>query len=170
MPRDKEKAKKWRKDWIEKNKERLLPLWAAYRQENRARILATKKRCYYASREKTLATQRTWRDTHPKESWMRAVRKSAQLRAKSRGLPWDENLLIQTPDVCPVLGVVMDYGRKGTGKVQPNSPSLDRLIPHLGYVNGNVVTISHRANSIKNAGSAAEHEAIAIFMRAHGCL
>ena len=40
------------------------------------------------------------------------------------------------------------WGRTGVG-YHPERPSLDRIIPELGYVKGNVVFISMRANSIK---------------------
>ena len=37
------------------------------------------------------------------------------------------------------------------------SPSLDRLLPHLGYVKGNIIVISHRANAnAKNCASVDE--------------
>lgn len=54
---------------------------------------------------------------------------------------------IVIPDVCPVLGVKLEKGREsGTD----NSPSLDRIVPALGYVPGNIRIISNRANRIKN--------------------
>jgi len=48
---------------------------------------------------------------------------------------------------CPLLGVEMI---KGIGHLLQSSPSLDRIIPELGYIKGNVMFISHRANTIKN--------------------
>jgi hypothetical protein len=40
-----------------------------------------------------------------------------------------------------------------------NSPSVDRLIPDLGYVEGNVVICTHKANSVKQDLTLAEVEA-----------
>jgi hypothetical protein len=51
-------------------------------------------------------------------------------------------------DKCPVFQTVFDWGldKKGYTKERP---SLDRIVPELGYVKGNVVFISNWANSIK---------------------
>lgn len=69
---------------------------------------------------------------------------SAKARALKEGLPFDitEDDL-EIPDVCPVLGIPF-------GKSQwYDSPSLDKLIPNLGYVKGNIVVVSARANNLK---------------------
>ena len=57
---------------------------------------------------------------------------------------------IVIPEVCPILGVQL---RTGWGKGRNNKDtcaSLDRIIPELGYVKGNVIVVSYRANRIKN--------------------
>ncbi len=55
------------------------------------------------------------------------------------------------PDVCPVLGISL-YPGTGRGPGH-NAPSLDRIVPALGYVPGNVQVISHLANSMKRDAS-----------------
>lgn len=50
---------------------------------------------------------------------------------------------IDVPWVCPALGRL--FTRTGI-----YAPTLDRLIPTLGYVPGNVYVISKRANRIKS--------------------
>lgn len=67
------------------------------------------------------------------------------------------------PAVCPILGVALKIS--DTGKASDNSPSLDRIIPSMGYVKGNVAVISHRANVIKSFGTIEEHEKIIHYMR-----
>lgn len=80
--------------------------------------------------------------------------RNARWRAVRRGLPFTitkEDIVI--PVLCPVLGIPLRrrVGKKGP---TPNSPSLDCLDPRLGYVPGNVVVISHVANTAKgNLGS-----------------
>lgn len=89
----------------------------------------------------------------------------ARRRAKRKNLPFslnEETLLI--PEKCPVLGI--DLGRNGDNKFPlPNSPSLDKVIPALGYVDGNVNVISFRANDVKKDATAEEHEKIAFYIR-----
>ena len=47
---------------------------------------------------------------------------------------------------------------KNTSKGKPSegSPSLDRIIPEKGYVKGNVIIVSHKANTIKSDASPKE--------------
>lgn len=47
---------------------------------------------------------------------------------------------------CPITRQLFE---KGKGKCGPQSMSLDRIIPELGYVSGNIAIISHLANTIK---------------------
>lgn len=72
----------------------------------------------------------------------------AKLRAKQKGVPFDiapEDVII--PDVCPVFGFPFEYNNPS------KTASLDRIIPELGYVKGNIAVISMKANSMKNSGS-----------------
>lgn len=91
--------------------------------------------------------------------------RNARHRSEKRGLPFDltlddlEPLLVPR---CPVLGIRMvpASGRKGPSE---QSPSLDRIVPEKGYVRGNVVIISGRANRIKSDATCAELSALADF-------
>jgi len=47
---------------------------------------------------------------------------------------------------------------KGEKKHTPNSPTLDRLVPELGYVKGNIRVISYKANAMKSDASIQEIE------------
>jgi hypothetical protein len=73
----------------------------------------------------------------------------AQSRAKERGHEFNLELSdIHIPTHCPVLGIslVVHKGRSGGN---PNSPALDRIDNNKGYVKGNVMVVSHRANMMK---------------------
>ncbi len=48
--------------------------------------------------------------------------------------------------ICPVLGIKMEVGDKNRNV---NSPSIDKIIPEKGYVPGNVIIVSMKANRIK---------------------
>jgi len=65
------------------------------------------------------------------------------------------------PTVCPVLGVPIEYGASRSGAANPYGPSLDRIIPRLGYVPGNVRIVSVRANLLRNDGTAEELRLVA---------
>ena len=71
----------------------------------------------------------------------------AKLRAKRDGVPFAIKVTdILIPERCPILGIRLVRGK---GHPLPCSPSLDRIVPALGYVVGNVAVISHRANRLK---------------------
>ena len=72
---------------------------------------------------------------------------SAKKRAKKADV--DFNIAfsdIVIPDKCPVLGIKISMSNT---KIRDDSPTLDRIIPQLGYVKGNIAVISCRANKIK---------------------
>jgi hypothetical protein len=68
-------------------------------------------------------------------------------------------------DVCPILGIPLIISK---GKLSDNSPSIDRIDPSKGYVPGNVVVISNRANVIKSYGTLEEHRKIVNFLELAG--
>lgn len=81
--------------------------------------------------------------------------RSAQGRAKARNVPititpQDIKDIWPIDNICPVLGIVMKQNFNGTGHNSPESPSLDCIKPHLGYVLGNVIIMSLKANQLKN--------------------
>jgi hypothetical protein len=76
------------------------------------------------------------------------MRNDAKKRAKKKGLPFDIELDdIIIPDICPLLGIRL--AKAEGGAPAPHSPSLDRIIPELGYVRGNIQVLSYLANSMK---------------------
>lgn len=87
----------------------------------------------------------------------RTMVSNAKQRAKRCGVPFDlttDDIII--PDVCPVLGVPFVWG----GGINDYTPSLDRMIPDLGYVKGNVAVISNLANRIKSNATASQVEKV----------
>lgn len=72
---------------------------------------------------------------------------NARKRAKDNNLPFDisyEDITI--PTICPLLGISISVGNN---VVSANSPTIDRLVPELGYTKGNVLVICHKANTCK---------------------
>jgi len=92
-----------------------------------------------------------------------ASRKQSALRA---GIPFTidfEN--IDKPEYCPVLGIKLNYGWSGEGNRDDAKATIDKVIPNLGYVPGNVFVISWRANKLKNNMSLDELEKIMNYIK-----
>src|ERR1700676_4445580 len=86
-----------------------------------------------------------------------------KIRAKEKGVPFslsEEDVSI--PEFCPALGLKLVVADE---KKKDDSISLDRIIPSLGYVKGNVVIISDLANRIKNSATVEQVEAVAKWLR-----
>lgn len=78
--------------------------------------------------------------------------KDIKKRAKKKNIPFritKEYLKSIYPKngKCLLLDIDMF---KNKGHSEPNSPSIDRIIPIKGYMEGNLIWISHKANTIKN--------------------
>lgn len=69
---------------------------------------------------------------------------------------------IHIPECCPVYGFPLIIE---PGPVRPNTPTLDRSKPGLGYVVGNIQVISSKANTIKNNATIEEIEALLHWFR-----
>ncbi len=82
--------------------------------------------------------------------------------AKKRGKEFDLRVAdLQLPDNCPVLRIPLDYGTPA--KNFEATPSIDRIDNTKGYVAGNVLVISTRANTLKRDASRDELEKAARF-------
>ena len=87
---------------------------------------------------------------------------------KKRGEPLDPRVTEDYLDsifpkdfVCPALGFEMKWGEEA-GRM--NSPSLDRVDNSKGYVYGNLVWMSKRANLIKGNNTLEELKILANFL------
>jgi len=77
-------------------------------------------------------------------------------RSKKENIPFTVSLdylkSIAT-DTCPALKIKLSWSQPGK---TDNSPSLDKIIPELGYVEGNVMWLSNKANRMKNNATKGE--------------
>lgn len=110
-------------------------------------------------------------DPEKRKRWLLARIKSKCLK---NNIPFDltiDDLVI--PDVCPIFGIPLKFGvktpnsfKETRGCATPDdSPSVDRIFPHLGYVKGNVVIISFRANNLKSNASPEELQLLSDFYK-----
>lgn len=119
--------------------------------------ISNKNRERYKNRSQENVNKRqtkdkTWRQRNPEKCLWR----DAKRRAINKLIPFtivQSDIII--PKMCPVLNIELFHGEK---TICDNSPTLDRIIPEQGYVPGNIVVLSNKANRLKNDGTLAEHQ------------
>ena len=139
------------KEYREENKEALRQKHREYYEKNKERIAKKESQRrseqYRSNPKQNLAKQKEWKINNLEKYLVQG----AKQRAKKYGLPFDITYKdIVIPECCPYLGI----------KLVPfsewSSPSLDKIIPELGYVKGNIQVISTKANTMKNNATQAE--------------
>lgn len=128
----KDRQKLQQRIWREKNKDKLSKEYKEKYLEKRGLI-----------REKYLSNTAAY------------MLRRAKSRAKKSNLSFDltiEDIII--PEFCPILKLKLEVSLSGAPS--NNSPSLDRIVPELGYTKGNVMVISNLANVMKNNARAEE--------------
>jgi len=111
-------------------------------------------------RKKYYQTEMDYRKT--KRGYVTRLVGSVRNRCRKQGIAYDldvEYLLSITTDECPVFKTPFIWSQ-GNG-YSPEGPSLDKVIPTLGYIKENVVFISRIANTIKQNVTEKELYAVA---------
>lgn len=123
----------------------------------------------YNRTKKGRERQLRWQKKNPKIMWCATARYNAKRRAAKKGVPFDLSgayIYSILPDKCPVFGTTFKFS--GNKVLGPSSPSVDRINPTQGYVEGNVVIISLKANQIKNAFALKDIRRVADWMEEQG--
>jgi uncharacterized protein (DUF4415 family) len=97
------------------------------------------------------------------KGWFYSWANSIKQRAAKKGLPYDldaDYLQSIMPTHCPVLGVELKR-RRTKSDDSACSPTVDRIVPALGYIRTNVIIVSRRANNIKSDASPEEIRKVA---------
>ena len=113
---------------------------------------------------KAAAASKRCRDKFPERMRLLNLLGNARRRAAAKGIAFSitkDDIVI--PETCPILGVPLQFP-DGVGP-HDYSPSLDRIRPELGYVPGNVLVISYRANRIRNDATAEELARVLAYAR-----
>lgn len=86
-----------------------------------------------------------------KARWVAYTVSRCRKRASEKNLPFniDGSDLVPLPEFCPVFAVRLDYN---AGPEKRIHAAVDKIIPSLGYVKGNVRIISNAANWAKLNG------------------
>lgn len=100
-------------------------------------------------------------DARWEKDWLGQRLVQVKANAKKRGIPFSitKNDLF-LPDTCPVFGTKFNLDRTTD---RNNTPSIDRIDNSKGYVKGNVVIVSNRANMIKKDASLKELKLLVAF-------
>lgn len=121
-------------------------------------------KAYYArNRDKVKAQVRTYKEQEREKAqkahlfsrhiWTGLKARAAKLGVEFAVLREDYPI----PDVCPALNISLDRSDRN------HTPSLDRIDNSKGYVPGNVVVVSCKANTIKRDLSLGELQQLAGF-------
>lgn len=112
----------------------------------------------YNSRPEVIERKADWyqnkRSNFSMEDRFKEIIRRVKARAKLKNVPfnleWTD--LVKT-DVCPILEIPLNWDMVSEGGRSIDTPSLDRIIPELGYVKGNVRFISNLANMMKSSAT-----------------
>lgn len=142
------KQKELGKLWRASHKEELRDKSRKYYIENKDRILERTGKNSYDKyhHDPSLAVQKQqeWK----RNNMERYLVQSARARAKKYGIPFEiTHVDLVVPLRCPYLDIELSPFSGWS------TPSLDKIIPELGYVKGNVQVISTLANTMKNQAS-----------------
>ena len=135
------------------------------KQERRTRMQTNSSKRRYTEDPEVRRKQRAGCVRRNRANPEKAMWTRARARAKRDGVAFSiTDKDIKIPKLCPALGLTLEivWGVQGGGAA---SPSLDRIIPELGYVPGNVQVISNRANRIKYNATLEELEAVTDYVR-----
>lgn len=120
------------------------------------------KPCSNAQSRKNFRISKSSKRGHAKQIFDKRKR-----LAKLRGIPFTiefDEVFKLAGDKCPVFNTPLSWCELG-GKPKANTPSLDKMIPELGYVPGNVFWVSYRANSIKTNATMEEISMVLKYMK-----
>ena len=113
-------------------------------------------RCYQTTVKKNGYLVEDWVDAVDYK--LRCCLRDCRKTAVEKGLPFNldlEYLYTIKTEVCPVFNTPFSWNRLGEDR-DLTTPSLDKVFAEYGYVKGNVIFLSYRANAMKNDARAQE--------------
>lgn len=118
---------------------------------------ADRRRAHFRNRMREKVADPVWyakrqaekRAIYHDQDYRPVMLRSAKIRAQAKGLPFTLTLAdVPLITHCPVFG--FEFKRCSKGESRDTTPTLDEIVRGRGYVPGNVVTVSHLANLVKN--------------------
>lgn len=150
--KDRERYQQLREDntFMEKHREHS----RKYKEKHKDRVDAYNAE--YRMRPEVCERRREWHQERQVikslEDKFKEIVHKCQYRAKEKLVPctitWEDVKSVYT-DICPILNMPLNWDSSSEGRTE-NTPSIDRIIPELGYVPGNIKIISNLANMMKS--------------------
>ena len=132
--------------------------------KDRARDRRRRANFTEAQREKKRQQDRKYSVAHP----LRILLSDAKRRAKRVGVEFDlmeSDFDLPLPTHCPILGIPLQYAGNGKGRQTDSSATIDKIDNDRGYITGNVLICSWKANRMKSDAGADELLALGNFYR-----
>ena len=134
-----------------------------YRDKNREKLRLYKKQWIKDNKEHVLEVSSLYKKKWKQEKTEMYLLGRSRIRARKLGM--EHNLTIEDiiiPENCPILDIKLFVSDNPQNY---NSPTLDRIDNTKGYIKGNVIVVSWRANSLKSNASLQEIQKVANFYR-----
>ena len=128
-----------------KKKTELEKLW---RLNNPEKMKEYYQKYYIKNKDKFKERLYKWREDNHEKSILGRARQRAKRKDFEFNLEVED---IVIPLRCPILDIEIVRNKKGD--LKDNSPSLDRIDNAKGYVKGNIMVISNKANTMKSNAS-----------------
>lgn len=116
--------------------------------------MSDKEKYWHRSSEAALIRYHNGRESYydDVDYRLRVMLRNAKQRAKNKGLRFDidltylQDLWTGNDGHCALTGREFVLEKEERGSVKLNAPSLDRIIPELGYTKGNVRLVTFQTN------------------------
>ena len=147
--------------WNEANPEEAKARRQKYRIENPEKVAASCANWYRnGGKEMQKISSEKWIIIPANR--MRRLAGAARIRAKKKGLPFDEGILVKLmndpPKNCGCCNVELDYSVGHNRTRQSVTPSLDRIDNNKGYTLENTCVVCFKCNALKSCASLQEIE------------
>lgn len=149
----------YQRSYVAANREKVNARQREYRRQQGVRFVEMNQE--YRSRPEVAERIRQQSRKYWRENWV--VYKLLGLKNKARRSGLEFNLDVSDivlPTHCPVFGIPLVISE---GVSSANSPSVDRIDNTKGYIKGNVVVVSQKANTMKRAATVLEMRQLADF-------
>jgi len=150
------------REWKRKNREKVNAINRSVKAKNPEKYRGINRLSMAKARSEDPDRFRDLADRYRDKNAPKYLLDHARWRAKKLGVAFSlTEQDVKIPEFCPVLGIRLEWSRGRRASANSSSPSLDRVEGAKGYVQGNVVVISNRANFLRNNASAEELRRVA---------